>query len=62
MLEPLKHVMKKYNRLIVKMSHDNVFIVQARFKLDLFHDLHILLGLSYLLPLLEAMNALIKFA
>jgi hypothetical protein len=37
-------------------------IFQTKFNLDLLCDLHMLLGLSCLLPLLEAMNALIKFA
>ncbi len=61
MLEPLKQMMAKYKTLIMKMSQDNVSIVQAMFNLDLFNDLH-MLGLFCLLPLLEAMNALIKFA
>jgi hypothetical protein len=34
----------------------------SRFKLDFLFYLHILLGLSYLMPLLELMNAIIKFA
>jgi hypothetical protein len=62
MLEPLKWVMEKYKTLIVKMSHDNVSVAQVRFNLYLLCDLHILLGSSCLLPLLEAVNALIKFA
>jgi hypothetical protein len=62
MLEPLKQVMAKYKTLIVKMSQDNVSITQTRFNLDLLCDLHMLLGLSCLLPLLEVMHALIKFA
>ncbi len=62
MLEPLKWVMAKYKTLIVKMSKDNVLVAQARFNLNLFCDLHMLLGLFCLLPLLEAVNALIKFA
>jgi hypothetical protein len=37
----------------MKMSKDNVSVVQARFNLDLFCDLH-MLGLFCLLPLLEA--------
>jgi len=55
-------MMAEYKTLIMKMSHDSVSIAQARFNLDLFCDLHMLLGLSCLLPLLEVMNALIKFA
>ncbi len=54
--------MAKYNTLIMKMSNDNVSAAQARSNLDLICDLHMLLSLSYLLPLLEAMNVLIKFA
>jgi hypothetical protein len=60
-VEPLKRMMPKYETLIMKMSQDNVSIVQARFNLDLLYDLHMLLGLLCLLPLLEAMHALIKF-
>ncbi len=54
--------MAKYKTLIMKMSQDNASVIQARFNLNLFCDLHMLLNLFYLLPLLEAMNALIKFA
>jgi hypothetical protein len=61
MLELLKWVMVEYKTLIVNMSQDNVLIVQARFNLDLFCDLHMLLGLFCLLPLLEAVNFLIKY-
>jgi hypothetical protein len=32
------------------------------FNLDLFCDLHMLMGMFCLLPLLESMNVLIKFA
>jgi hypothetical protein len=62
MLEPLKCVMVEYKTLIVKMWQNNVSIVQVKFKLDFLCDLHILMGLSYFMPLLEAVNALIKFA
>ncbi len=54
--------MAKYKTLIVKMSQDSVSIAQARFNLNLLCDLHMLLGLSCLLPLLEIVHALIKFA
>ncbi len=52
MLEPLKWVMEKCKTLIMKMSQDNVSVVQTRFNLKLLYDLH-MLGLLYLLPLLE---------
>jgi uncharacterized membrane protein len=62
MLEPLKRVMAKYKTLIMKMSQNNVSIAQARFNLNLLCGLHMLLGLFCLLPLLEVVHALIKFA
>jgi hypothetical protein len=55
-------MMAKYKTLIVKMLQDNVSIAQARFNRNLLCDLHMLLGLSCLLPLLEIVHALIKFA
>jgi hypothetical protein len=45
MLEPLKHVLNEYKTLIVKMSFNNLSIVQARLNLDLFCDVHTLLAL-----------------
>ncbi len=55
-------MMVEYNTLIMKMLQDSASVAQARFNLDLLCDLHMLLGLSCLLPLLEVVNALIKFA
>jgi len=43
------------------MSQDNVLVIQTMFNLNLLCDLHMLMGLSCLLPLLELVNALIKF-
>jgi hypothetical protein len=60
-LEPLKWVMAEYKTSIMKMSHDSVLVLQVRFNLDLLCDLHILLGLFCLLPLLEVVNVLITF-
>ncbi len=60
MLEPLKHFLAKYKMLIVKMSQDNINVRQTRLNLNFLHDLDTLL--SYLSPLLEAINVLIKFA
>jgi len=54
--------MVEYKTLIVKLWQNNVSIVQVKFKLDFLCDLHILMGLSYFMPLLEAVNVLIKFA
>jgi hypothetical protein len=61
MLKPLKRVMAEYQTLIMNMSQDSVSVAQAMFNLDLFCDFHMLMGLSCLLPLLESVNALIKF-
>ncbi len=44
------------------MSKDNISVVQARLNVNLLCDLHTLLALSCLLPLMEVVNALIKFA
>jgi hypothetical protein len=48
--------------LIVKMSQDNISVAQARLNVNLLCDLHTLLALSCLLPLMEVINALINFA
>ncbi len=60
MLEPLKPFLTIYKMLIVKMSQDNINVGQTKLNLNLFYDLDTLL--SYLLPLLEAINVLINFA
>ncbi len=43
------------------MSKDNPIIVQTRLNLDLLCDTQTLLTMSCVLPLSEAINALIKF-
>jgi hypothetical protein len=60
MLELLKHVLVAYKTLIVKMSQDNINVAWARLNLNLLCDLHTLLTLFYLLPLLKAINILFK--
>jgi hypothetical protein len=40
MLEPFKHVMIKYNTLIMKMLQDGPLIIQAMLNLDLFCHVH----------------------
>jgi hypothetical protein len=44
------------------MSQDNPSIVQGRLNIDFFCDIHTLLALYYLLPLLECINAFMKFS
>jgi hypothetical protein len=58
MLEPWKCVLEEYKTLIMKMAHDSASIAQARLNLDFLCDVHTLLGLFCLLPLLEAINVL----
>jgi hypothetical protein len=60
MLELLKHVLVAYKTLIVKMSQDNINVAWARLNFNLLCDLHTLLTLFYLLPLLKAINILFK--
>jgi hypothetical protein len=62
MLEPFNNILAKYKMLIMKMSQNNINVVQARLNLNLLCDIHTLLDLSYLLPLLGVVNILIKFA
>ncbi len=58
----LKCVLVEHKTLIVKMSQDNPSIIQARLNIDFLCDIHTLLTLYYLLPLLECINALMKFS
>jgi hypothetical protein len=44
-MEPLKCVLVKYNTLTVKISQDNINVVQARLNLNLLCDLHTFLAL-----------------
>jgi len=62
MLEPLKRIMAKYKTLILKILQEDPSIVQARLNFDILFYIHTSLTLFYLLPLLEVVNALIKFA
>jgi hypothetical protein len=55
-----KCVLVEHKTLIIKMSQDNLSNVQARLNIDFFCDIHTLLALYYLLPLLECINALMK--
>jgi hypothetical protein len=62
MLEPLKHVLGEYKTLIVKMAHDANEESKAAYNLALLCDVHTLLALPCLMPLLESLNQLIEFA
>ncbi len=62
MLSPTKRLKVRYKALLVKMVLDNHINQQAKQIYEQLCDLQILLGLAYILPLLESMHALIKFA
>jgi hypothetical protein len=56
MLEPLKCVLGEYKTLIVKMAQDAARKSKAAHNLRLLCDVHTLLALPCLMPLLESMN------
>jgi hypothetical protein len=62
LLEPLKHVLGEYKTLIVKMAQDAAEENKAAHNLRLLYDVHTLLALPCLMPMLESVNQLIKFA
>jgi hypothetical protein len=62
MLAPLKRVGKKYKTLIVKMAIDSGSVEVAKTNLVNLCDVGIILGLPCILPMLEFVNALMKFA
>lgn len=61
MLAPLKWVKKEYETLIVKMVIDSGFVEVARTNLVNLCDLHAILGLPCILPMLQFINVLTKF-
>ncbi len=62
MLNTTKKIMARYKSVLVKMALDN--LINQQIMLNYVHlcDLHIFLGFGCILPLLESMHALIKFA
>jgi len=62
MLSPTKRVMVEYKTLLMKITLDNPTNQQAMLNYEHLCDIHILLGLACILPLLESVHALIKFA
>jgi hypothetical protein len=62
MLEPLKRVLDEYKTLIVKMAQDANEESKVVHNLALLCDVHTLLALPCLMPLLESVNHLIEFA
>ncbi len=62
MLSPSKRVLNEYQMLVVKMVEDNVSIVIVKANYELIYDVETLLGLACVLPLLELVQGLFKFA
>ncbi len=62
MLSPSKRMLNEYQMLVVKMVEDNVSIVIVKTNHELLYDVETLLGLAFVLPLLELVQGLFKFA
>jgi hypothetical protein len=62
MFNLVKREMEKYKTLLVKMALDSLTNQQAKLNYENLCDLQVLLGLAYILPLLEFVHAFIKSA
>jgi len=62
MLRPAKRLMAEYKTFLMKMMLNNLTNQQAKQNYQYLCDLQILLGLACVLPLLEFVHALTKFA
>jgi len=62
MFSPTKRVMEMYMPLLAKTVKDNSSIMFAKVNIELLCDINLLISLSYLLPMLEIVHTLIKFA
>ncbi len=62
MVSPARRLMVEYRTLLMKMALDNLKNQQANQNYEHLCDLQILLGFAHILPLLEFVHALIKFA
>jgi len=61
MLSFAKRVMVEYKTLLVKMAIDQNTNQQAKLNYQHLYDLHILLGLACILPMLKSMHVLMNF-
>jgi hypothetical protein len=57
-----KKVMAMYMPLLAKMANDTLSIMFAKVNFELLCDLNLFISLSYLLPMLETIQILIRFA
>jgi hypothetical protein len=61
MLQPLKYVGKKYKMLIIKMAANCGSMELVKINILNLCDIDMILGLPCVLPMLEFVNALMKF-
>jgi hypothetical protein len=61
-LEPVKRVMSKYKVLVLKMHLDSQSLATTKANLNLLCEIELLFGLACVLPMLEALNYLVKFS
>ncbi len=54
--------MAMYMPLLAKMAEDILLIMFAKLSFEFLYDLNLFISLSYLLPMLETIQILIKFA
>jgi hypothetical protein len=62
MLSPSKHFLQEYKPLIVNMAKDSTIITTTKTNYEFLCDAKTLLGLACVLPLLEVVHGLSKFA
>jgi hypothetical protein len=62
MFKPLKQSLMEYKSLVIKMYMDASKSKHVRNNLDLLCDLELVLGLPCILPMLEVVHTLIKYA
>jgi hypothetical protein len=61
-LEPVKRVLSEYRALVLKMHMDAPSLATAKANLNLLCEIELLLGMTCILPMLEALNYLMKFS
>jgi hypothetical protein len=61
MLQPLKWVGKEYKTFIAKMATNSVNVESTKANFLNLCDIHMILGLPCILPMLESVNGLMKF-
>ncbi len=62
MLAPTKSVSQEYKILVVKMANDDLGNAIAKKNYELLCDCDTILGLTYVLPMMKAMESLSKMA